>query len=193
MVRFYLINNELDIDPEFNRFIDDQLSESHHIEGSWNGNTQNDNIIDVIVDRFNFFIDSGKLTIVDKQKGITEIVFNKGFYDEKIFDSHGDILSEIKRVNKWDMGRYHILRYHLVQDLKDKLTNLDYLDLDSLSIEYNIDKGFLIDFIYSFINKNYLEISSDEKKSLLRVKSNLDQILNHLDESLSEMELKLVA
>ena len=67
------------------------------------------------------------------------------------------------------------------------------MDLDSLSIEYKIDKGFLIDFIYSLINKNLLEISSEENKSLLKVKSNLEQILNQLDKSINEMELNLVA
>lgn len=80
-----------------------------------------------------------------------------------------------------------------IQDLKDKLKNLDILDLDSLSIDYKVDKGFLIDFIFSLINKNLLEISSDENKSLLKVKSNLQQILNALDESLNEMELGLIA
>lgn len=192
MIRFYAINNELDIDSEFNKFIESKLQNSYNIKASWNGASQSDNILNIIVDRFNFFIESGTITSISTN-GITEIKFNNGYYAEKTFDSHGNTISEKNETNKWDFGRYHILRYHLVQDLKDKLQNLDILDLDSLSIEYKIDKGFLIDFIYSLINKNLLEISSEENKSLLKVKSNLEQILNQLDKSINEMELNLVA
>ena len=192
MIRFYAINNELDIDSEFNKFIESKLQNSYNIKASWNGASQSDNILNIIVDRFNFFIESGIITSISTN-GITEIKFNNGYYAEKTFDSHGNTISEKNETNKWDFGRYHILRYHLVQDLKDKLQNLDILDLDSLSIEYKIDKGFLIDFIYSLINKNLLEISSEENKSLLKVKSNLEQILNQLDKSINEMELNLVA
>ena len=195
MIKYYLINNELDIDSEFNKTIDDQINESDgtSIKVSWSGLTQQENLVDIIVDRWNFFIETGKFTFIDKQQGITEVKFDNGFFHSKTFNSHGGIIAERKELNKWDFGRYHILRYHLVQDLKDKLQNLDFLDLDSLAIEYRIDKGFLIDFIYSFINKNLVEISSDQSGSLLRVKSNLEQILNQLNESINKMEMDLVA
>ena len=192
MIKYYLINNELDIDNEFNREIEENLH-GVSLKFSWNGNTQDEHIVDILVDRWNFFIENGKFTFIDKQYGITEITFNNGFYHLKTFNQNGGILFEKEEGNKWDFGRYHILRYHLVQDLKEKLQNLDFLDLDSLAIEYKIDKGFLIDFIYSLINKNLLEISSEEKKSLLRVKSNLEQIINQLNESINEMEVNLVS
>ena len=193
MIKFYQINSELDIDNEFNKFIDDNLTSNLTINANWSGNSQNGMLFSILNDRFNFFIESGKITIIEKAKGITEITFENDFYDKRSFDSLGNIISEKKESNKWDFRRYRILRYHLVQDLKDKLTNLDILDLDSLSIEYKIDKGFLIDFIYSFINKNLVEITSEENKSLLKVKSNLEQILHLLDESITEMEMNLVA
>ena len=193
MIKFYQINTELDIDDEFNKFIEDHLNDDHTINANWSGNSRNELISSVLIDRFNFFIESGKITFIEKQKGIKEIVFSDEFYEERSYDSIGNIISEKTESNKWDFRRYHILRYHLVQDLKDKLTNLDILDLDSLSIEYKIDKGFLIDFIYSFINKNFVEITSEENKSLLKVKSNLEQILHLLDDSINEMEMSLIA
>ena len=193
MIKFYQINTELDIDDEFNKFIEDHLNDDHTINAKWSGNSRNELISSVLIDRFNFFIESGKITFIEKQKGIKEIVFSDEFYEERSYDSIGNIISEKTESNKWDFRRYHILRYHLVQDLKDKLTNLDILDLDSLSIEYKIDKGFLIDFIYSFINKNFVEITSEENKSLLKVKSNLEQILHLLDDSINEMEMSLIA
>ena len=194
MVKFYGTNNELDIDDDLNKFLDDEVSKSGDatIKSSWTGNTQNESIIDTIVDRLNFFIKTGSITYLDKQ-GISEITFDSGFCNIKSFNKSGTIISEKNLTPKWDFGRYHILRYHLFQDLKEKLKNLDILDLDSLAIEYNIDKGFLIDFIYSFINKNFLEISVEDRKSLLKIKSNLDQILNKLDESINEMEINLTA
>ena len=184
MIKFYSINNELDVDTDFNDYLD-EIQENNILKGSWSGNSQSENILDIIVDRFNFFIESGSISSISK--------FNNGYYDEKTYDSHGNTISEKKETNKWDFGRYHILRYHLVQDLKDKLSNLDILDLDSLSIEYRIDKGFLIDFIFALLNKDLIEISLEENKSLLKVKSNLDQILNLLEKSIDEMEMGLVA
>ncbi len=191
MIKFYSLNNELDVDSEFNTFID-QILFNDELKGSWSGSSQTENLLDTIVDRFNFFIESGSISCISTQ-GIVEIKFDNGYYNERTFDSHGNIIAEKKETNKWDFGRYHILRYHLVQDLKDKLTNLDILDLDSLSVEYRIDKGFLIDFIYSLISKELVEISSEENKSLLKVKSNLDQILHVLDKSINEMEMGLIA
>jgi len=64
---------------------------------------------------------------------------------------------------------------------------------NSLSIEYKVDKGFLIDFLYSLLSKDLIEISSEENKSLLKVKTNLEQILNVLDDSINEMEMELTA
>lgn len=194
MLKFYAINNELDIDAEFNKFIEQHIIsiDTQQISCQWSGNSQYENVLGVLVDRFNFFIESGKITGLSTN-GITEIKFDQDQYVEKTFDSHGNTISESLHTNNWDFRRYNILRYHLVQDLKDKLKNLDILDLDSLSIEYKVDKGFLIDFLYSLLSKDLIEISSEENKSLLKVKTNLEQILHVLDDSINEMELELTA
>lgn len=112
MIKFYAINSELDIDAEFNRFIDSQLTGGKEFSCTWSGSSQNDNILEIIVDRFNFFIDSGSITSISSH-GITEIKFKDEFYEEKTYDSHGNTISEKIETNKWDFRRYHILRYHL--------------------------------------------------------------------------------
>ena len=190
MLKFYSINPELDIDTDLNTFLEKQLIESSTIKASWVGNTQSENLLDIIIDRFNFFIESGILTCVDK-KGINEVKFGNESCVIRTFNKAGTIVSEKIIVNNWDFSKYRILRYHLYNDLKEKLQDMDILDIDSLAIEYCIDKGFIIDFIYSFINKEHIEINTIENKTLLKIKSNIEQVLSKLDESINDMEVSL--
>lgn len=190
MIKYYSMNPELDIDFDLNSFLEDQIKESNSIKASWVGNSQSENILDLIIDRVNFFIDSGILTCIDKQ-GINEVKFNHKSCEIKTYNKAGTIVNERKIINKWDFSKYKILRYHMFNDLKEKLQNMDFLDLDLLSIEYSIDKGFLIDFLYSFISKEHFEINNQNNKTILKITSNLEQVLNKLEESINDMEINI--
>ena len=187
MIKFYMSNNELDIDKAFNQETLDQIESLSTINFKWSGITKVQNAINLIINRWSFFIKEGSILCLEKQE-IKEFTFYNGSYNLKTYSQNFILTSNIKGTPIWNLNNYFILKYHLFQEFINILRNSDTLVLDSLSEENLIDKIFLMDFIYSFINKNYLLIYTQENKTLIKVEIDLSRTIEKLEELINEME-----
>ncbi len=127
MLKFYSIHNEIDIDKEINKIIEKQAKNSSIIRFSWNGDSEDENVIDILVNRLNFFIETGKLTAIHK-KQIQEFFFENGSYEIKEFSFMSTEKKYQVETNTWTLGNYFVLKYHLLNEIIEKLSNTNEID-----------------------------------------------------------------
>ena len=192
MIKFYSIHAELDIDQELSLLLEKESKKSFNMIFSWKGNSKSEDVVEILVNRLNFFINSGKITAFQKNK-IQEIDLENGSYQIKHFNSFNPEKIFKQDSVSWSLGNYFVLKYHLLLILIQKLSKSNKLDLNALAAECFIDKRFLINFIYSFINKTLIEYVSNNEIAQITITSDVEQKVNDLRNLLAEMEFNLAS
>jgi hypothetical protein len=192
MLKFKSLNKEFDVEDELSTILEKEAKKSSTLKFNWNFTTQCENALEIILDRLNFFIKSGKITVIQK-KEIKEIFFENETYTTKLVTYlNGDITYRKGSVS-WTLNNYFVLKYHLLNILITNLSNANELDLNMISFECAIDKKLLINLISAFINKTLLEFTSEGENSIIRLTSNVQEKIDELQNLLAEMEFNLAS
>jgi hypothetical protein len=191
MVNFFSVHDVLHVDKELNSLLATEVLKSPTIKHTWKGSTQDDDTVERLANRWNFFIESGKVTILQK-RDISEINFLGGKFSITKFNNLPIEKPVLAKSSKWTLQQYFVLKYHMLNDLINKIDGIKELDLQELADEYKVNRGFLINFFYSFINKKLFNLYFDKNIPKLAIIDNSDKIKSMLENLVVEMENNLI-
>ena len=190
MVKFFSVHDVLYIDKELNTILAMEILKSPIVKLTWKGSTQDDDTVERIANRWNFFMEVGNVTILQK-KNVSEINFSNGKYSITKFDNQTSKKPTVKS-SKWTLQQYFVLKYHMLNDLISKIDGINELNLQELAKDYNVNKGFLLNFVYSFINKKLFTLHFEENIPKLVITDNSDKVKSILENLVVEMENNLL-